>query len=134
MWRLLVTFALAEVGWNTEAMDGPLSTGFTGAATYTVTDDMSPPHLPTKVLSTPDMIRLIEQTCLLGVQEHLGEGETTVGIHVCVSHQASVDSGEQVEVEYELIEIDRRKLTFATKVSSGDKVVSEGTHQRFVVG
>ena len=36
-----------------------------------VTDEMSPPHLPNKVLSTPDMVRLIEATCLLGVQAHL---------------------------------------------------------------
>lgn len=115
-------------------MHESLAPGLAGSASYTVTDDMSPPHLPTKVLSTPDMIRLIEQTCLLGVQSHLGEGETTVGIHVCVSHAASVDAGQQVEVTYELTERDRRRLVFSTRVTSGDKTVSEGTHQRFVVG
>jgi hypothetical protein len=38
-------------------------------------------------------IGLIEQTCLTTAQEHLEEGETTVGIHVCVSHSASVSAG-----------------------------------------
>ena len=115
-------------------MHDSLAPGLTGSATYTVTDDMSPPHLPNKVLSTPDMIRLIEVTCLQAAQEHLDEGETTVGIHVCVSHAASVDSGQDVEVSFEITERDRRRLVFATKVTHGDKLVSEGTHQRFVVG
>lgn len=114
-------------------MSDEVSPGLSGQATYEVTDDMSPPHLPMKVLSTPDMIRLIEQTCLLGVQEHLDEGHTTVGTHVCVSHQASVASGEEVSVSFTLTERDRRRLTFETEVRSGDTVVSTGTHQRFIV-
>lgn len=115
-------------------MKDSLQIGLTGQATYTVTDDMSPPHLPTKVLSTPDMIRLIEGTCLETAQAHLDDGETTVGIHVCVSHSAAAASGEEVEVRCEMTERDRKKLTFTTEVTCGDRVLSEGTHQRFVVG
>jgi fluoroacetyl-CoA thioesterase len=115
-------------------MQDSLAPGLTGSVAYTVTEDMSPPHLAAKVLSTPDMIRLIEVTCLEGVQPHLDPGETTVGIHVCVSHSASVDAGQSVEVAYELTERDRKRLVFATRVSHGDRLVSEGTHQRFVVG
>ncbi|MCB0992482.1 MAG: thioesterase family protein [Acidimicrobiales bacterium] len=108
--------------------------GLTNSQTYTVTDDMSPPHLPMKVLSTPDMIRLIEGTCLFGVQPHLPEGQTTVGIHVCVSHAASVASGDDIQIDAVLSEVDRKRLVFDVKVTSGDKLVSEGTHQRFIVG
>ena len=115
-------------------MQESLAVGLTGTATHLVTDDMSPPHLPNKVLSTPDMIKLIEGTCLEGIQGHLDDGQTTVGIHVCVSHSAAVAAGEQVEVAYELTEIDRKRLVFTTTVTSGDTTVSEGTHQRFVVG
>jgi predicted thioesterase len=114
-------------------MQESLTVGLAGAANYLVTEDMSPPHLPVKVLSTPDMIRLIEQTCLLAAQDHLDANETTVGIHVCVSHSASVDAGDSIDVACELTEIDRRRLVFTTRVTSGDKTVSEGTHQRFVV-
>lgn len=99
-----------------------------------VTDDMSPPHLPNKVLSTPDMVRLIEGTCLFGVQNQLEENQTTVGIHVCVSHSAAVASGEEVVIEAELAEIDRKRLVFNIKVTHGETLVSEGTHQRFIVG
>ncbi len=114
-------------------MKESLTTGIRGHAHHVVTEDMSPHHLPAKVLSTPAMIGLIESACLVTAQEHLDEGETTVGIHVCVSHSASVPAGDAIDIECELTEVDRRRLVFETRVTSGDKVVSEGTHQRFVV-
>ena len=120
-------------GVRSAYMKPSLVTGLAGSATYTVTADMSPPHLPMVVLSTPDMIRLIEGTCLTGVLDHLDENETTVGTHVCVSHAAAAGEGEEVDVSYELAEIDRRRLTFNTKVTCGDRLLSEGTHQRAVI-
>jgi predicted thioesterase len=114
-------------------MKDTLTTGIRGHSHHIVDETMSPPHLPTKVLSTPAMINLIELTCLSAAQEHLDDDETTVGIHVCVSHSASVSAGGAVDVTCELTEVDRRRLVFETKVTSGETVVSEGTHQRFVV-
>jgi fluoroacetyl-CoA thioesterase len=114
-------------------MKPSLQSGVTGTATYTVTVEMSPPHLPTKVLSTPSMIQLIESTCLQTAQLHLDDGETTVGTHVCVSHAAAALAGDDVVVTCEITEVDRRRIEFTTRVRSGDKVLSEGTHQRFVV-
>ncbi len=111
-----------------------LSPGLTNTATYTVTEEMSPPHLPVKVLSTPNMIQLIEGTCLALAQSHLADDQTTVGTHVCVSHAAAAKAGEDVQVDCELIEVDRRRLEFRTAVTMGDVVISEGTHQRFIVG
>ncbi|MFT4571942.1 MAG: fluoroacetyl-CoA thioesterase [Hyphomicrobiaceae bacterium] len=115
-------------------MKDSLQLGLSSTATYTVTEDMSPPHLPMKVLSTPSMIGLIEQTCLLLAQEHLDGAETTVGIHVCVSHQAAAAAGQDIQIGCELTAIDRKKLSFTTTVACGDKTVSVGTHDRFVVG
>jgi fluoroacetyl-CoA thioesterase len=115
-------------------MRSTLEPGLTGSFSFDVTPEMAPAHLPVQVLSTPDMVRLIESACLLVAQEHLDDGETTVGTHICVSHAAAVDVGETVEVSCELTERDRRRLTFGVKVGHGDELVSEGTHQRFVVG
>ena len=114
-------------------MKDTLAVGISGSTRHVVTPDMSPAHLPNKVLSTPSMVQLIEMTCLATAQPHLDDGETTVGVHVCVSHATSVSAGEEVEVQCELTERDRRRLTFDTTVTSGDRIVSEGTHQRFVV-
>lgn len=114
-------------------MKDSLATGLQGSSSHTVTADMSPPHLPVVVLSTPSMIQLIEQTCLQGIAEHLDEDETTVGTHVCVSHLAAASEGETVDVDYTLSAVDKRRLTFDTRVTCGDRVLSEGTHQRAVV-
>ena len=62
-------------------MKDTLQVGIENEMTYTVTAEMSPAHLPVKVLSTPSMIQLIEGTCLQGVQPHLDDNETTVGTH-----------------------------------------------------
>jgi fluoroacetyl-CoA thioesterase len=114
-------------------MKDSLTVGITGQARHTVTPEMSPRHLPRVVLSTPMMIQLIEVCCLEAAQPHLDESETTVGTHVCVSHQAAVMEGEEFEVRGRLTEIDRRRLTFAVEVDGPRGRVSEGTHQRAVV-
>ncbi len=114
-------------------MKETLAEGIEGAATYAVTAEMAPPHLPMPVLSTPSMIQLIEGTCLATAQDHLDDTETTVGTHVCVSHEAAASAGEEVEVTCRLDTIEKRRLTFQVKVTCGDRVLSEGTHQRAVV-
>lgn len=83
-------------------MSSPLQVGLESEQSHQVTSQMSPEHLPVSVLSTPDMIRLIEQTCLSTVQPLLEEGQTSVGTHVCVSHSGPAAEGEQVRVQCRL--------------------------------
>jgi fluoroacetyl-CoA thioesterase len=110
-----------------------LAAGIENRLTYDVSADMAPAHLPRAVLSTPSMIQLIEQTCLVAVQPHLDGNETTVGTHVCVSHEAAVLEGEDFDIVGRLTEINRRRLTFEVEVTGPQGVVSRGTHQRAVV-
>lgn len=100
-----------------------------------VTSDLSPPHLaPIVVLSTPDMIRLMEETCTAAVQPFIeGNDQTTVGTHVNVSHESAATGGDEVEVRCELIEIDRRRFTFVVEARVGDRVIGQGTHQRHII-
>lgn len=114
-------------------MKDSLRVGLEARASYTVTADMSPPHLPVAVLSTPSMIMHIEGTCLQAAQDHLDDAETTVGVHVCVSHDAAAGEGEEFEVTARLVVTDRRRLTFETRVTAGDRVLSTGTHARMVI-
>ena len=106
-----------------------LSVGLEGEQTFTVTREMSPPHLPVPVLSTPTMVQLIEQTCLLSVQPLLEEGQTTVGTHICVSHVKAAAEGQDVTVHSRLTEINKRRLTFEVTVDGPAGRLSEGTHQ-----
>jgi len=114
-------------------MKESLVEGFEAKVSHTVTDDMSPAHLPAKVLSTPSMIQLMEETCLKSIEPHLDENETSVGTHVNVSHIGPANSGEEIEVSIRLATINRRRLTFEIEVSSPHGVISEGTHERAVV-
>ena len=114
-------------------MKDTLAAGVSREQSYTVTDDMAPPHLPVKVLSTPSMIQLIEGTCLVAAHEHLDDGELTVGTHVCVSHSGAAMSGQDVTVRCELTSVERRRLTFTVSVEAPAGTISEGTHQRAVI-
>jgi fluoroacetyl-CoA thioesterase len=113
----------------------PLELGLTNVRTVTVTPDLSPPHLaPTVVLSTPNMILLMEETSTWAIQPLIeGDGLTSVGTHVNVSHEAAARGGEEVEVSCELIEVDRRRLTFLVEARVGDRIIGRGTHQRHII-
>ena len=114
-------------------MRDTLQPGLTNQSRYTVTKDMSAPHLPRVVLSTPTMIGLIEGTCLEATRPHLDDGETTVGTHVCVSHQAAAGEGVEITIDCRLREIDRRRLLFDVSVDTPQGLISQGTHERAVV-
>jgi fluoroacetyl-CoA thioesterase len=112
-----------------------LELGLTNVRTVTVTPDLSPEHLaPIIVLSTPDMIRLMEETCTAAVQPLIeADDQTSVGTHVNVSHESAAKDGDEVEVSCELIEVDRRRLTFLVEARVGDRIIGRGTHQRHVI-
>lgn len=112
-----------------------LRLGITNERTIRVTADLSPSHLaPLVVLSTPDMIRIMEEICTDAVQPLVeGANQTTVGTHVDVSHESAATEGEEVELRCELIKIDRRRLTFQVEARVGDQIVGQGTHQRHII-
>jgi len=110
-----------------------LTAGIESQSRYTVTEDMSPGHLPVKVLSTPSMVGLVEGACITAMQGHLDEGETSVGTHVCVSHEAAVMAGQEITVSCRLTTVTKRRLEFEVTVEGPAGTVSRGTHQRAVI-
>jgi predicted thioesterase len=113
-----------------------LAVGLTHARTVRVTDDMTPAHLrnePIRVLSTPDMIRLIEQTAIEAVKPFLADGQATVGTRVDVAHLAATPVGMTVTITVEVTEIDRRRLAFRVEVRDELDEAGRGTHERFIV-
>jgi fluoroacetyl-CoA thioesterase len=107
--------------------------GITHQTQHTVTREFTTDHLSVAVLSTPGMIGLVEATCLTAVAPYLRERETTVGTHVCVSHEASVREGERFTIRCRLASIEKRRLTFEVEVLGQKGRVSRGTHQRAIV-
>jgi len=113
-----------------------LAPGFKYSRKITVTDEMTPAHLrqdPIRVLSTPDMIRLIEQTAIEATQPYLAAGQATVGTRVDVAHLAATPVGMTVTITVELTELDRRKLGFRVEVRDELDECGKGTHERFVI-
>ncbi len=110
--------------------------GLKGNLTETVSESLTASHIGSgtvRVLATPMMIALMEKCCRIAAKPYLEEGQETVGTHVNVSHVSATPVGMQVHIECELVEIDRRKLTF--KVSAQDErgLVGEGLHERFII-
>jgi fluoroacetyl-CoA thioesterase len=113
-----------------------LVVGLKHSRSVPVTDDMTPGHLradPIRVLATPDMIRLIEQTAIEAVASGLAPGQATVGTRVDVAHLAATPVGMTVTITVELTEIDRRRLGFRVEVRDELDEVAKGTHGRFII-
>ena len=85
------------------------------------------------VLATPAMMALMENAAMLAVANHLPEGCTTVGGHISSSHLRPSKIGDMVRAEAEVTKVDGRKIEFKVAAYSGDVVLGEGTHLRFIV-
>ena len=113
-----------------------LAPGLTHSQSMTVTEDMTPSHLRSdaiRVLATPEMVRLVEQTAIQCVQPHLKPGQSSVGTTVSIKHLAGTPEGMKVTINVELTEMDRRRLTFKFEVHDEMEKVGEGTHERFII-
>ena len=113
-----------------------LAPGLKYSHAVTVTEDMTPAHLRSdaiRVLATPEMVRLVEQTAIQCVQPHLKPGQSSVGTTVSIKHLAGTPEGMKVTVSVELTEIDRRRLGFRFEVHDEVEKVGEGTHERFII-
>ena len=114
----------------------PLAVGLRHSRSVIVTDDLTPAHLrqdAIRVLSTPDMIRLVEQTAIEAVAPHLAPGQTTVGTRVDIAHLAATPVGMTVTITVELTEVDRRRLAFRVEVRDELDEAGKGTHERFII-
>ena len=85
------------------------------------------------VFATPAMIALMEKTCLVGVSDKIGEGNTTVGIAVNIKHLKASPVGAVIRCDATLVDVDRKRLVFEVKCFEGDTLIGEGVHERFVV-
>ena len=85
------------------------------------------------IFATAYMVAFIEATCMECLVGHLDEDEKTVGIHIDVSHSAATPVGMQATVDVELIEVNKRILTFKVKAVDEVDTIGEGTHTRAII-
>ena len=85
------------------------------------------------VFATPAMIALIEETCWRSVADEIGEGSSTVGTKLDISHVSATPAGKSVWCESEVAEAKGRKIVFRVRVFDEAGLIGEGTHERFIV-
>ncbi len=85
------------------------------------------------VLATPAMKAMKENAAMLAVADELPEGCTTVGGHIQSSHLKPSKIGDKVSATAEVTKVDGKKIEFKVSASSGDILLGEGTHLRFIV-
>jgi fluoroacetyl-CoA thioesterase len=124
-------------------MKDSLRPGLTFEFNFTIPETKTVPYLypeseefqmMPKVLATGFMIGLIEWACIKFVNRYIDwPKEQTVGIDVKLSHSAATPPGLTVKVKGELVKVEGRKLTFSIVSTDGIDIISEGTHERFIV-
>lgn len=86
-----------------------------------------------RVYGTPYMVRDIEETSRLLVQEHLEDGEETVGAHVSVDHLGASLLGMTSSVTAKITDVDGQRVTLEVEVHDGMDLVGKAKHVRFVI-
>jgi fluoroacetyl-CoA thioesterase len=85
------------------------------------------------VYATPRMVSDVEYACRDFLLPHLDAGEDSVGAHVSIDHLAATPLGLTVEISAQVVEVDRRKVTFEFTVHDPVEQCGRGKHVRFVV-
>ena len=119
-----------------ETMTEKIKKGLRHTSELTVTDSvtaitMGSGDMP--VLATPAMMALMENAAMLAIAEALPEGCTSVGGHVASSHLRPSKIGDRITAMAEVTKVDGKKVDFYVAAYSGDTLLGEGTHLRFVV-
>jgi predicted thioesterase len=86
-----------------------------------------------KVLSTPQMIGLMERTCRDTVLPLLEPGYDTVGTHISVSHLAAAPLGSEVQFRVEVTAVNDRRIEFRVEAATEQEKIGEGAHQRTII-
>ena len=86
------------------------------------------------VLATPAMAALMEETAAAALSIFLDEGETSVGTALDLKHTAATPLGMKVTATAEIIEVDRRRVTFQVTVRDEQEEIGSARHDRFIVG
>ena len=104
--------------------------------TWEVTDEMTAKRIGSagsKILSTPNMVALMEATALELAKAYLAEDQTTVGAEIHCRHLAPTPVGMKVTATAHLRSIERRKMWFDLEVHDEKGKCGEGSHLRVKV-
>ena len=116
-------------------MKDSLQAGIEGQREFEIDDERTIAFMgdELRVYGTPYMVRDIEETSRLVVQEHLDDGEETVGAHVSVDHLGASLIGMNATVSVRITEVDGQRVMLEAEVHDGIDLVGKAKHVRFVI-
>jgi predicted thioesterase len=85
------------------------------------------------VLSTPNLIGLIERTARESLQPFLEADERTVGVEIELRHLAPTPQGAKVSITTRVIHTDGREISLQVEARDEQEVISRGVHKRAVI-
>ena len=113
-----------------------LKIGLKHTSEITVSDSLSAISMGSgdmPVLATPAMLALMENAAMLAIAGALPEGYTSVGGHIESSHLRPSKIGDKIAAIAEVTKVEGKKIEFKVTACSGESLLGEGTHIRFVV-
>ncbi|MBQ3262747.1 MAG: thioesterase family protein [Oscillospiraceae bacterium] len=110
--------------------------GAKGVAEMIVTEDKTAAAIGSgsvKVFATPWMIAMMELSACSALAPYYEEGQSSVGTHLDVSHDAATPVGMKVHAEAEVIEVDRRRIVLSVAAYDEMGLIGKGRHERFLI-
>jgi predicted thioesterase len=110
--------------------------GTTGAFQFLVEQkhciDFATDGMPA-VLSTPNLVVLIERTARESLQPFLEADERTVGTELEIRHLAPTPMGMRVSIATRVIRTEGKTATFQFEVKDEQELIARGVHTRAVI-
>lgn len=85
------------------------------------------------VLSTPNLIGLLERTARHSLQPFLEADERTVGIEIELRHFAPTPLGQEVTCATRVIHVEGTKIAFQIEARDQREIIARGLHKRAVI-
>ncbi|WP_051166595.1 thioesterase family protein [Amycolatopsis orientalis] len=85
------------------------------------------------VLSTPSVVRLLEEAAMAAIEPAIRPGQDSVGTTVDIAHVRPSVRGQSVTARATVTAVDRRRISFEVEVTDDVEVIAHGRHERFIV-
>jgi fluoroacetyl-CoA thioesterase len=85
------------------------------------------------VLSTPQLIGLLERTARQTLQPFLESDERSVGVEIELRHLAATPLGQQVTCTTRVISVDGTQVGFQIEARDQHELIARGLHKRAVI-
>ncbi len=79
-----------------------------------------------EVLSTPELLKLMQQATIVALEGQLPDGMITAGLRVNIDHLLGTPVGDEVEAIARVTRIEGRRIIFEAEAYSDDRLVGQG--------